>query len=395
MRTYVTRRAALRLLGGTGVAALAAACSQAPVAPAAAGTGQARPPSAAAPAQTAAMSDADWAKVVDSARQEGVLQIATYTGTGFRRVMDDFQAAYPGISVEQTGFQSSSRDFFPRFFQERQAGLYQWDLLMVPATEVIVQAIPQHAVEPLRPLLVRADVLDDKSWLDGFEGGWLDADKNYSYAITRSRSQSLWIDTNQVQPGDITSYKSLLDPRWKGKILAGDPRTKGSGFWPTTVMRVKTGGDAIVTQLYKDQAAQLSTDTRQLLEFAVRGSYPISIGAVAKNNLPDFLAQGIGQNLKNIPFPEIDYLNSADHVLHYVNRAPHPNVARVFANWVLSKDGGASVSKNVTDNSRRADVPVYDPDLVADRSIDWVVIDSAPLVDEILKTQDVAKAVLG
>jgi iron(III) transport system substrate-binding protein len=309
--------------------------------------------------------------------------------------MDAFEAAYPGITVDQTGFQSSSRDFFPRFFQERQAGLYQWDLILVPSTEVVVQAIPQGAVDPIRPLIVRPEVLDDKAWLDGFEGGWLDKAKQYSYAITRSRSQALWIDTNQVKDGEIKSYKDLLDPKWKGKILAGDPRTKGSGYWPGTTLRVKTGSDEIIRQLFKDQAPSLSTDARQLTEQVVRGAYPIGLGAISKSILIDFIKQGQGKNLKAIPTVEIDYVNSADHVLHLANRAPNPNAARVFVNWVLSKDGSAAYSKNLEDNSRRVDVAPFDPDLTPEKGVDYVTIDGESLVDEILKTQQVAKEVLG
>src|SRR5437870_3473434 len=268
-----SRRELLRLVGLAGAAALIAACSQPAAAPA--------PTPAPKPAAAAQPQDADWQKVVDDARKEGHLLIATYAGTGYRKVMDAFEAAYPGITVDQTPFQSSSRDFFPRYFQERQAGLYQWDIMLVPATEPLVQAVPVGAIDPIRPLIVRPDVLDDKNWSDGFEGGFLDKGKQYDYAITRSRSQSLWIDTNQVKEGEIKSYKDLLDPKWKGKILAGDLRTKGSGFWAGTALRIKTGSDDIIRQLWKDQDALLSTDARQLTEQMVRGTYPIGVGAIS------------------------------------------------------------------------------------------------------------------
>jgi ABC-type Fe3+ transport system substrate-binding protein len=385
-----TRRDVLRLLGLSGAAALVAACSQ--PAPSAAPTAA---PAQASSAATARPAAGDFQAVVGAAKQEGHLVVATYAGTANRKVMDAFEAAYPGIKVEQTGFQSSSRDFFPRFFQERQAGLYQWDLILVPSTEVIVQAVPQNAVDPVRPLIVQPELLQDSTWLDGFESGWLDKGKQYSYAITRSRSQALWIDTNQVKPDEIKSYRDLLDPRWKGKILAGDLRTKGSGYWMGTTLRVKTGSDAIIGQIFKDQQPVLSTDARQLTEQVVRGAYPIGLGAVSKSILIDFLAQGLGKNLKPIPTVEIDYVNSADHVLHYANKAPNPNAAKVFVNWVLSKDGSTVYSKNLEDNSRRADVAAFDPDLVPEKGLDYVRIDADTLIDQILKTQQIAKEVLG
>ena len=47
--------------------------------------------------------------------------------------MDDFEAAFPGVKVEHTQFQSSSRDYVPRLLQERKASLYAWDVAIMPA----------------------------------------------------------------------------------------------------------------------------------------------------------------------------------------------------------------------------------------------------------------------
>src|SRR5258708_7602618 len=218
-----SRREILRFVGIGGGAALLAACTQAP--PAQPTAAPVTKPAAAAQPQ-----DVDWQKVVDDAKKEGHLLVATYAGTGYRKVMDAFEAAYPGITVDQTPFQSSSRDFFPRYFQERQAGLYQWDILLVPATEPLVQAVPVGAIDPIRPLIVRPDVLDDKNWSDGFEGGFLDKGKQYDYAITRRRSQSLWHDTNQVKEGEIKSYKDLLHPKWKANTLPANLPTNRPPF---------------------------------------------------------------------------------------------------------------------------------------------------------------------
>ena len=39
-----------------------------------------------------------------------------------------------------------------------------------------------------------------------------------------------------------------------------------------------------------------------------------------------------------------------------VNRAPHPNAARVYLNWLLSKDGQTAWAQTTGENSRRTDV---------------------------------------
>src|SRR3569833_2081947 len=161
------------------------------------------------------------------------------------------------------------------------------------------------------------------------------------------------------------------------------------------MLRLKTGCDVAIKHLFKDQEPVLSTDARQLTEFMVRGRYPIGIGAISKTILLDFLAQGQGKSLKAIPSVELDYLNSGNHVVHVANRAPNPNAAKLLVNWLLSMEGSTSYSKNVQDNSRRADVPPSDPDLVPEKGVDYIKIDAEENTDEILKTQDVAKAVLG
>jgi ABC-type Fe3+ transport system substrate-binding protein len=135
----------------------------------------------------------------------------------------------------------------------------------------------------------------------------------------------------------------------------------------------------------------LSTDARQLTEQAVRGVYPVTLGAVSKPILIDFMAQGVGKNVKNIPLPELDYVYSGSNLLHLLNKAPHPAAAKLFANWVLTKDGGASFSKNLQDNSRRVDVPVYDPDTVAEKGVDYILLDAEEVVPELQKSQDIGK----
>jgi len=44
----------------------------------------------------------------------------------------------------------------------------------------------------------------------------------------------------------------------------------------------------------------------------------------------------------------------------FLNRAPHPNAAKVFANWLLSKEGQISWQKYTQTNSLRTDIPKND-----------------------------------
>ena len=242
----MSRRSVLRLLGIGSAAALAAACSpSAPAAPtakpaepaqpaAAASPAAAGSPSAAAspavkpaasPAASAAsgISKADWDQLVAGAKSEGALSLATYAGTGYRVIVDAFEKAYPGIKVEHSQFQSSSRDYLPRLLQEQKAGLYNWDVAIMTTQEMLRQAVPIGGAVPIRPLLVLPEVLDDSVWVDGFEGGFTDNTKQWQYSIGRDIESQVWINTDQVKEGEITKPEDLLDPKWRGKMAGGDP----------------------------------------------------------------------------------------------------------------------------------------------------------------------------
>jgi iron(III) transport system substrate-binding protein len=408
----LSRRELLRLVGLSSVAALVTACSQpAPASPtaapakpteaaakpagspAAAASPAASPAAQAAPASPGATT-AEWNAVVEAAKKEGTVSVATYAGTNYRKVMDDFEAANPGVKVEHTQFQSSSRDYVPRLLQERKASLYAWDVAIMPSPEMLRQVKPAGGLAPIRPLIVHPEALKDSNWSDGFEGGFLDTDKQYSYAFMRSLSQSLWVDSSQIKDGEIKSYKDLLDPKWKGKIIAGDPRTKGSGFNLATTLRLRTKDDSLIKQLWADQEAVLNTDARQLTEGVARGRYPIGLGAISVQILKDMVAAGVGDNVKWIPMPEMDYLFSGSNILQHIANAPHPAAAKLFVNWLLTKEGSTSYGRNIQDNSRRVDVEPFDPSILPPKGTDYILLDKEDVLPEIEKSQEIAKSVL-
>lgn len=217
-----------------------------------------------------------------------------------------------------------------------------------------------RVVDPIKPLIMRPDVLDDKNWIGGFETGFVDNEKTYSYMSQASLQSQFYINTDMVKDGELKSIKDLLDPKWKGKLLMADVRT-GYTFPIMWVARRKFGDD-FVRQLLVDQKPVFSRDPRQIAEQMVRGNYPVATGIV-KAVLQEFKDQGLGQNIKYITLPEVQVETSFGTLWHF-NKAKHPNASKMFLNWILTQDGQKAFADGSKENSRRVDVAPQDPELV-------------------------------
>jgi ABC-type Fe3+ transport system substrate-binding protein len=54
-----------------------------------------------------------------------------------------------------------------------------------------------------------------------------------------------------------------------------------------------------------------------------------------------------------------------------MKNAPHPNAARVYINWLLSPAGQTAWATITSNNSRRLDVPIGDPERHAVPDVDY------------------------
>ena len=331
----------------------------------------------------------EWEQVVAAAKKEGKVAVNTFTGQAYGRVFKLFTQAYPEIKLEHTNLEPV--DFVPRVTAERKAGLYTWDVATMPMTTALQVLKPAGVWDPIRPAILAPDARKDANWRGGFQAGFLDKDKHLAYAFTLVRAVGIFVNVDQVKDGELKSFKDLLAPKWKGKIAISDPRVIGSTFWPLTIARLKLG-DGIMRELLVDQEPVLSRDRNQLTEFMVRGRYPIAIGLNALA-LQDFQGHGVGKNVKTQLLPEVDYQSSGSAVW-LLNKAPRPNAARVFINWLLTRDAQAAWAKELQTNSRFAGVEPGDPHAVVPPGVSLTQIDAEDLLPELVKTQDLSRQLI-
>ncbi|MEK7214754.1 MAG: extracellular solute-binding protein, partial [Chloroflexota bacterium] len=332
----------------------------------------------------------EWDKLAAAAKAEGALSIVTLVGAGLRDAVKTFSDAFPGIEIQQQQFASASQAA-PKILQEREAGLYTFDIGRLQTLTGLGTLKPKGVWTPLRPLLFRADVTGDQYWQDGFEAGWLDSGKELTYAFGVKVTGFFTVNTDMVKDGEITSFNDLLSPKWKGKIQLEDPRS-GASSAPMTSVRLKLGNEPI-RKLYKEQDAAILRDTRLIAENMVRGKYAVSVG-LREEILVEFTNQGLGKNLKNLDIPEASYY-SANNIF-VMNRAPHPNAAKLFVNWLLTRDGQDKwVKASLEANSRRTDVPPLVPDSAPKPGRTYVNVTREDTLGEVEKTRVLLYDILG
>jgi iron(III) transport system substrate-binding protein len=342
------------------------------------------------PVRRAGAGTAEWRELLAGAKKDGKVVVNTFPGDGYKRALKAFSQAFPDVKLEHTSLHS--QDFAPRILQERKAGLFTWDVATIPTSTALQVLRPAGVWDPVRPAIILPDVKDDAGWEGGFERGFAAVkDHALTYGFVANRGAGLAVNTDLVKDAPIKSLTDLLDPRWKGKLLLPDVRVMGDAFWPMTSARLALGDD-VVKRLYVDQEPVLSRDTRQIAEFMVRGRYPIAL-AVNPLLLGQFQKQGLGKNIKLMHLPEIDVV-SFSSTLWLVNRAPHPSAAKLFANWLLTKDAQAHWAREVEQNSRRAGVEPGNPHLLPPKGARLFQVDAEENLPEVVKTQDIAKAVI-
>ena len=252
---------------------------------------------------------------------------------------------------------------------------------------------PAGVWDPVRPAIIHPDAIDDAGWEGGFERGFaLVKDRALTYGFVANRGGGITINTDVVKEDQVRRLTDLLNARWKGKVLLPDVRTMGDAFWPMTAARHSMGDD-IIKKLFVDQEPVLSRDNRQVAEFMVRGRYPIALG-VSQQILSGFQRQGLGKNLKLLHFPEMDTMSSSSSTIFLVNKAPHPAAAKLFINWLLTKDAQTQWAKEVEMNSRRVGVEPGNPPYAVPKGVKLLQIDAEENLAEVVRTQDIARAVI-
>jgi iron(III) transport system substrate-binding protein len=274
-----------------------------------------------------------WNETLAGAKTEGKVVIAGSPDPVMRNeVIPKFTARF-GIPVEYIA--GSGSQLTGKIRTERSGGVFAVDVLMFGADASINALYAQKMIDPIKPLLLLPEVTGGANWKRG--SPWLvDREEQFVLALFSSLDSMTFINTDYVKPEELRSANDLLNPKWTGKIVAEDPTVGGSGGFTAVHYYVEKGPE-FLKKLYLDQKTVISRESRQTNDWLAHGTYPICLTCRGD----DVLAlQKEGFKLLGI-FEYADMRNRiklSPFVLTVANKAPHPNAARVFVNWMATKE---------------------------------------------------------
>lgn len=275
-----------------------------------------------------------WDELVAAAKQEGRLVVL---GPAHQEVRQALPAAFKarfGINLEYLGGPASAAAVKLR--AERSAGVYTADATLAGIQTMATILHREGMLEPIKPWLILPEVLDGTKWKRG-SLWFMDPEQQYVLRLFSTESEEFSINTQTVKPGEIKSAKDLLNPKWRGKIATHDPTVPGTGSNQAARFYVQFGED-FVKQLYVDQKPMISRDERQLTDWLLRGTYPIVFG-VDDARIEEMRREGLPvlamTSLADLP----GTVAVGNGLVGMFKNAPHPNAAKLFVNWLASKEG--------------------------------------------------------
>ncbi len=276
----------------------------------------------------------EWRAIIAGAKKEGKVVLRAPSDPVLRRELpEEFKRKF-GVVLEYLVGRSS--EVAAKLRLERRVGVNSMDVFFGGIGTISSVLYADKMLDPLKPTLILPDVLKPSNWKKG-KLWFSDPEGKYALRLNNSIADLLEINTRHVKPEDLKSVHDILHPRWKGKIALFDPTVPGTGIRTASAFYALLG-EEFVRRLYLDQEPVMTRKRRQLADWLARGTYPLVFGVPSREI----------ERLQNEGFPVTaiysfpDFggiLQAGSGIVTLINKAPHPNAARLFINWIASREG--------------------------------------------------------
>ncbi|MEK7860060.1 MAG: extracellular solute-binding protein [Chloroflexota bacterium] len=255
---------------------------------------------------------------LEAAKKEG--KVVWYTSLALpsaEKVAKLFEAAYPGIKVEV--HRTGSQRILQRVMQELQANIKNVDVVHTSDAGHFVLLKDKKLLAKYTP-----------AGVDSFPAGFKDRD-GYWYGL-RATVNAIAYNTKALSAAEAPkTWKDLLDPKWKGKLVTAHPGY--SGVIATHVL-------ALVHLHGWDYFKQLAQNKLMLVQSAVDPAGVVASGErlVAANGGEYYYYQTKKKgNPIEIVYPKegVPLVVSPSAITSF---APHPSAARLFTDFTFTRE---------------------------------------------------------
>jgi iron(III) transport system substrate-binding protein len=257
--------------------------------------------------------------LIEAARKEGKVAFYTAMDLAFaQRLGKAFEAKYPGIAVRVE--RSGAERIFTRISQEYSSNIH--------AVDVVNTADAAHCIVWTRNKWLQPYLPEDVA--QHYDKSYYDADA--LHITTRILVSPIAFNTNLVKKEEAPkSFADLLDPKWTGKIVKAHPSYSGT-IMNATFQIARDLGWEYLEKLAKQRVMQVqsATDTPKKVSLGERAVMADGAGYLVIRYKEE------GQPLEIVYPTEGTPLAAGPSAVF--KAAPSPNAARLFQNWMHSRE---------------------------------------------------------
>ena len=305
----------------------------------------------------------EWDRTVKAAEQEGQVVLYSLSEIGDAIANTSFQKKFPKIKISVVTARGG--EHVSRLMAERRAGKFLADVGNLGNTSPYT-LYQSKTLEPIASAFILPEVKDESKWWQGKQQ-FIDPEGKFILVYVGAPLFLIGYNTKLVNANAFNSYWDLLDPKWKGKIVAFDP--KAGGFAATRdrfFYHNPELGPPFLRRLFSEMALTLYARFPQGEDWLAAGKYSICL--CRHQSISEAKTQGLPVDLMEpSSFKEGVGVETRAKTLVLMNQAPHPNAAKVFLNWFLSREGqsdfqktGAKILDAGAEGSLRMDIPKDD-----------------------------------
>jgi len=267
-------------------------------------------------------------KLLEAARKEGevILYTTHIVDQIVRPLIRAFQGYAPGVQVKYV--RADGLALVVRLTNEGRAGRVQSDVwCMVDGVQALLQGGFAAEFEVAQAVGLPAALVDP----------------NRRWVATNVGVRSAAYNTQLIAKAQAPrSYQDLLDPRFKGKMVWNPKSMTGAWGFISTV--IKGMGDepgmAYLRALAKQDIVPLPIAIRAVLDRVIAGEYAIGL---EMNNTHAAISAAQGAPIAWVP---LNPVSETLQVAGVTKGAPHPNAAKLFIDFMVSKAGQAIFRDN-------------------------------------------------